>query len=71
MEDQNIRYFGLEVIMDDIVLFKILLVIILQYFEVVLYILKQYFMTIKLCKCMFLGPYQELIGVEICSEVNT
>ena len=27
-------------------------------------------MTIKLCKCMFLSPYQELIGAEICDEVN-
>ena len=36
VEHQNIRYYGLEVIMDDIMLFKILLSIILQYFEVVL-----------------------------------
>ena len=28
-------------------------------------------MTIKICKCMFLGPYQELIGVDIFDEVNT
>ena len=28
-------------------------------------------MTIKLYKCMFLGPYKELIGVEICYEVKT
>ena len=28
-------------------------------------------MTIKLCKCIFLGPNQELIGVEIYNEVNT
>ena len=57
--------------MDDIVLFKILLAIILQYFEVVLYTLQQYFMTIKLCKFMFLGPYQEIIGVDICDYLNT
>ena len=44
--------------MDDIVLFKILLAVILQYFEEVLYTLQQYFMTIKLCECMLLGPYQ-------------
>ena len=35
-EHQNIWDCGSEVIMDDIVLFKILLAIILQYFEVVL-----------------------------------
>ena len=57
--------------MDDIVLFKILLAVILQYFEVVLYILQQYFMNIKLCKCIFLGAYQELIGVDVCNEINT
>ena len=28
-------------------------------------------MTIKICKCILLGPYQELIGVDICDEVNT
>ena len=28
-------------------------------------------MTIKLCKCMLLGLYQELIGLDICDEVNT
>ena len=32
VEHQNIWYCGLEVLMDDIVLFKILLAIILQYF---------------------------------------
>ena len=47
---QNIRDYGLEVIMDEIVLFKILLATILQYFEVVLYTLQKYFTTIKLCK---------------------
>ena len=57
--------------MDEIVLFKILLAIILQYFEVVLYTLQKYFITIKLCKCMLLVTYQELIGVDICDEVNT
>ena len=36
VEHQNIREYGSEVIMDDIVLFKILLSVILQYFEVVL-----------------------------------
>ena len=36
VEHQNILDCGLEVIMDDIMLFKILLAIILQYFEVVL-----------------------------------
>ena len=36
LEHQNIRNCGSEVIMNDIVLFKILLAIILQYFEVVL-----------------------------------
>ena len=36
VEHQKIRDCGLELIMDDIVLFKILLAIILQYFEVVL-----------------------------------
>ena len=36
VEHQNIWYCGLEVLMNDIVLFKILLAIILQYFEVVL-----------------------------------
>ena len=36
VETQNIRDCGSEVIMDDIVLLKILLAIILQYFEVVL-----------------------------------
>ena len=36
VEHQNIRYCGLEMIMDDILLFKLLLAIILQYFEVVL-----------------------------------
>ena len=36
VEHQNIQDRGLEVIMDGIVLFKILLAIILQYFEVVL-----------------------------------
>ena len=36
VKHHNIRDCGLEVIMDDIVLFKILLAIILQYFEVVL-----------------------------------
>ena len=36
VEHQNIRDCGSEVIMDDIMLFKILLSIILQYFEVVL-----------------------------------
>ena len=51
--------------MDEIVLFKILLAIILHYFEVVLYTLQKYFMNINLCKCMFLDPYQELIGVDI------
>ena len=71
VEHHNTRYCESEVIMDDILLFKILLAIILQYFEVVLYTLQQYFTTIKLCKCMFLGPYQELIGVDICDEVNT
>ena len=57
--------------MDDIVLFKILLAIILWYFEVVLKTLKQYFMTIKLYKCIFLIPYQKLIGVEILNKVNS
>ena len=57
--------------MDGIVLFKIFLAIILQYFEVILQTLQQYFMIIKLCNCMFLGPYQELIEVEICNEINT
>ena len=28
-------------------------------------------MNSKLCKRMFLGPYQELIGVKIWDEVNT
>ena len=51
-EHQNIQDCGSEVIMDGIVLLKILLAIILQYFEVVLYTLQQYFITIKLCKCM-------------------
>ena len=45
--------------MDDIGLFKILLAIILQYFELVLKTLQQYFMTTKLCKCMLLETYQE------------
>ena len=36
LEHQNIRYFGSEVIMDYIMFFKILLAIILQYFEVFL-----------------------------------
>ena len=27
-------------------------------------------MTIKLSKCIFLVPYQESIGLEICNEVN-
>ena len=36
VEHQNIQDCGSEVIMDDIVLFKILLAIILQYFDVVL-----------------------------------
>ena len=36
LEHQNIRDCGFEVIMDDNVLFKILLAIILQYFEVFL-----------------------------------
>ena len=36
VEHHNIRDCGSEVIMDDIVLFKILLAIILQYFEVAL-----------------------------------
>ena len=70
-EHQNIRECGLEVIMDDIIFFKLLLAIILNYFEVVLQTLQQYFMTIKLCKCMFLDPHQGLIGVDMCDEVNT
>ena len=69
-EHQNIRYCGLEVIVYDIVLFKILPEIILLYFEVVLYTPHQYFSTIKICKCMFLVPHQELIGVDICNELN-
>ena len=36
VEHQNIRYCGSEMIMYDIVLFKLLLAIILQYFEVAL-----------------------------------
>ena len=36
LEHQNIGVYVSEVIMDDIVLFKILLAIILQYFDVVL-----------------------------------
>ena len=36
VEHQNIRDYGSEVIMDDMVLLKVLLLIILQYFEVVL-----------------------------------
>ena len=36
VEHQNIRDCVLEVIIDDIMLFKILLAIILQYFDVVL-----------------------------------
>ena len=36
VEHQNIQYFGSEVITDEIMLFKIFLDIILQYFEVVL-----------------------------------
>ena len=36
VEHQNIRDCGSEMIMDDIVLFKLLLAIILQYFEVAL-----------------------------------
>ena len=28
-------------------------------------------MTNKLCKRMFLGLYQEFIGLDICDEVNT
>ena len=36
VEHQNIRDCGSEDIMDDIVLFKILLAIIIQYFEVVI-----------------------------------
>ena len=36
MEQQNIWYCGSEVIIDDIVLFKILLAIILNYFDMVL-----------------------------------
>ena len=71
MEHQKTRDCVLEVIMDEIILFKLLLAIILQYFEVVLYTLQQYFMTIKICKYMFLVPYQEFIGVEICDGVNT
>ena len=57
--------------MDGNVLFKILLAIILQYFEVVLQTLQKYFITINIRKCMFLGTYQKLIGVEICDKVNT
>ena len=71
MEHQNIRDCGSEGIMDDIVLFKTLLAIILQYFEVVLYTQQQYFMTINLCKCMLVGPYQELFGLDIFDELNT
>ena len=41
VEHQNIWDCGLEVIMDYIVLFKIILAIILQYFEVVLQTLQQ------------------------------
>ena len=36
VEHQNIQDCGSEVIIDDIVFFKLLLAIILQYFEVVL-----------------------------------
>ena len=36
VEHQNIRDCGSEMIMDDMVLFKLLLAIILQYFEVAL-----------------------------------
>ena len=57
--------------MDDIMFFKLLLVIILQYFVVVLYTLQKYSMTIKLCKWMFLGPFQWLIGLDVFDEVNT
>ena len=56
--------------MDDMELLKIILAIILQYFEVVLYTLQQYFMTIKLFNCMFLCPYQELIWLDIYDELN-
>ena len=57
VEHQNIQDYGSEVIMDEIMFFKILLAIILQYFELFLYTPQQYFMTVKLCKWMFLGPY--------------
>ena len=57
--------------MDDIVLLKSLLAIIIKYLEVVIYTLQQYFTNTKLCKCMFLGPYQELIGADIYDEINT
>ena len=33
--------------------------------------MQKYFVTIKLCKCMLLGAYQELIGVDIYDELNT
>ena len=50
VEHQNIQDYGSEVIMDEIMFFKILLAIILQYFELFLYTTQQYFMTVKLCK---------------------
>ena len=62
---------GSEVIIDDVMLFAMVLDVIMKYFEEVLKVLQKYRATLKLKKCRFLGERQEFVGVDILSDGNT
>ena len=68
---QQIFYFYLKVNRYNIIMLVLVLSIFLYYFGVVLHTLYHYYVTAKLCKCKFLGTYQECFGVIILDKFNT
>ena len=58
-------------IMDDIMLYALLLVVLLKYLEVVLEILSHYKCNLKPNKTRFNGPSQEFVWVDMRNEEKT
>lgn len=71
IQKRDIPNTGSEIIMNETMIFALLLSHLLHYLEVMLEVLFNYQCTVKLNKTRLLGPSQKLVGIDVKENSNT
>lgn len=66
----SIKDCGSRFIINDVMLFGMVLMMLLCYFEVMPEVLQHYQATMKLKKCVFLDSQQEFVGIDVMDKGN-